>query len=97
MKKFFFRLRFKNMLVMSILSGCLLGIFDTLAVSTYGDETDPTVWKCPIPSITVNGNSCSASGCSKKGGRDGYWVCNYVGQDCPPLEACENNSGGGES
>lgn len=48
---------------------------------------------CPIPSVTVNGKTCNASGCRIYSADYPVFVCNYRGSDgsssdCPPLERC---------
>lgn len=93
MKGFLFGFKFKNMLIASILIGCLLGAFDVSATSAFGGDEKPSPeeglgWSCPVSSITTGGNTCTSSGCIKKGGVDGYWVCKFSGTDCPPIEAC---------
>lgn len=48
---------------------------------------------CPIPSVTVNGKTCTASGCKVYSPTYPVFVCNYRSNDgsssgCPPLEQC---------
>ena len=46
-------------------------------------------WKCQDSAVP----NCSTNGCRRSSGQpDSFWVCNYVGEACPPLEACVGGS-----
>lgn len=85
--------RSRNILIMSVCFGCLIGIFEALAEKT-SSQFDPDGWHCVVTQV----NSCVAAGCRKSSNEpDSYWVCDYSSpsEQCPPLEQCE--SGGGDS
>lgn len=81
----------------AIVLSLLLGVATGLASRSISAQDCPECmategWTCPVPSVTVGGCTCSASGC-KKASAEGDWVCNYQtssGCSCPPLEACDN-------
>ncbi len=84
---------FKKMLMAAALFGCLLGISDIMAGATFSQIEPETQWYCPVSVIIVGDNTCRARGCKKSSTEpDSFWVCDYTGGTCPPLESCELGS-----
>lgn len=82
-------LNFRKIILVSILLGTLFGSMNT--VGAWGDGPPVDV----SPGFTCDnnaGSSCSSNGCRKSSiYADSFWVCNYSGAGCPPLEACRNS------
>lgn len=95
MKNNFLIWKFKKVLLASVFLGCLIGTADVFSENVSGQLTEGGYY-CAVPQVVVNGNTCSASGCTDRSQIPGepVMVCDYSGQDCPPLETCEESSGG---
>lgn len=81
MREVIYRLSWRKIVMVSILLGT---VFGSVSVRAWDDEPSPAGWKCPDGAVP----DCTATGCIKTGGPNGFWVCRYSGESCPPLEAC---------
>lgn len=74
-------------LLVSVLIGGTLGAFNNSALFM---RSASATWSCPTSDPFKDG-SCIAMGCGRYSG--GGMVCSYAGQDCPPLNRCEDKDG----
>lgn len=93
MKNKLIRYKFKNALLVSVLLGCIIGVSDALSVRALGQFQTEGGWYCPVSSVIVGGNTCTASGCRDASQVPGeaIWVCDYSGEQCPPLSGCSSS------
>ncbi len=90
MKENFRSLNWRKLILVSLMFGGLFGAFApngiftrTAFMQSYGGG--PGSWVCPDGG-TID---CKANGCRQSSNQpDSYWVCNYIGTNCPPLEQC---------
>jgi hypothetical protein len=90
----------------SLILGAVFGTFQNFTASAQDPEY-PVLYDggsgggsggggpvyCPVPSVTVNGRTCAASGCKLYSSTYTAFVCDYRSSDgsssgCPPLEQC---------
>jgi hypothetical protein len=81
-------LNFRRIILVSILLGASFGSINTVGAWDDGPPISlPPGFVCP----GAAGSECSSNGCRKSSNYpDSYWVCNYSGSGCPPLEACQD-------
>lgn len=78
-----------RLLILSMCLGTLIGVSNVFSAQSFGFNDIPLGgWKCPLNSVSAGNETCTSTGCTKKGGQDGYWVCTWSGNNCPTLEAC---------
>jgi hypothetical protein len=94
MKNNFLVWKFKRVLLFSFFIGSLIGTADVLSVNALGQLTEGGYY-CSVPTVIVGGNTCSASGCRDASQIPGepVMVCDYSGENCPPLESCSQSGG----
>lgn len=87
MKKTILELAWGRIALVSVALGLVIGAFG--GTETITQTTLSQGFYCPNPLIIVNGQTCTANGCRRSSpAKDSYWVCNYVGENCPPLNEC---------
>lgn len=81
-------LNLRKIILISILLGTLFGNINIVgAWDDVPPMNEPLEWKCAPAGVI----ECTTNGCRKSSNQpDSFWVCNYSGVNCPPLEACEN-------
>lgn len=70
-------------LLVAGLIGAVVGMFD---IPNPFSTTVHAQLSCNYPPPP----GCSLNGCRPSyPGKDPFWVCNFIGENCPPLEQCE--------